>query len=168
MKKKKKEVPQNLEIEKRYLLKNIPSVGKFDECYHITQYYTPAGRFRYILGINGEKFIKTVKKTISSGVNQEDEWELTEKDFKKAIKKCTKRLSKTRLIKNVGKRKWEVDVFNLLKGNKDLIIAEIELDTVKELNTVKVPKFIKDVLVLDITGVKAFSNFNLADKFKIK
>lgn len=168
MKTKKSKSGQNLEIEKRYLLNKMPKIKEFDECYHITQYYTPSGRFRYILGTKGEKFIKTVKKTVSKGVNQEDECEITRKDFDRAIKKCTKRLSKTRLIKKVGKYKWEIDVFIAPKNNKELIIAEVELNNVKELDTIKAPKFITDVLVLDITGIKAFSNFNLAESFKIK
>ena len=49
-----------------------------------------------------------------------------------------------------------------------LVIAEIELPTKKDLKTVKLPKFIKDLLILDITPIKAFSNFNIADTIKKK
>jgi CYTH domain-containing protein len=153
-----------LEIEKRYLLRKIPVVNKFDECQSITQYYTPEGRFRQIISKGKFEYIKTIKKDVSEGVAGEKEWDLTEAEFKKAVKKSTKKITKIRYIKKAGKLKWEIDIFDSI----NVIIAEVELKTKKELKTIKVPKFIKDVLILDITGIKAFSNFNLADKTKKK
>ncbi len=159
-----------LEIEKRLLLKRLPlSSAFFKEVQHINQYYGPTGRLRHVeIFKDGkksptEKFILTKKKSISKGVNEEIEFEMTKKEFLKSLKKCTKHLYKTRYIKKVGKYKWEIDVFDF-----KLVIAEIEVNTRKELDTVKIPKFIKEQLISDITGEKRFSNFNLADKWKKK
>jgi CYTH domain-containing protein len=137
--------------------------------HHINQYYGPTGRLRHVeIFKDGkkspiEKFIRTNKTTISKGVNEEIESEITKKDFYKELKKCTKHLFKTRYIKKVGKYKWEVDVFDF-----KIVIAEVEVKTKKELNTVPIPKFIKQELISEITGEKQFSNFNLADKWKLK
>jgi CYTH domain-containing protein len=159
-----------LEIEKRLLLKRLPlPTAAFKEAHHINQYYGPTGRLRHVeIFKDGkkspvEKFIRTNKKTISPGVNEEIESEITKKDFYKELKKCTKHLFKTRYIKKIGNYKWELDVFDF-----KMVIAEVEVKTKRELKTVPIPKFIKDVLILDITGVKPFSNFNLADKWKFK
>jgi len=153
---------KKLEIEKRYLIKRLPEKIKWNETQFITQYYSKNGRFRATMSNKGTLFIKTLKKTISEGVNEEIEVGITKEQFLKEIKIATKRISKIRHIKKVGKLKWEVDVFD------KLVIAEIELPTKKDLKTVKLPKFIKDLLILDITPIKAFSNFNIADPIKKK
>lgn len=154
-----------LEIERRLLLKKIPDV-KFDECHEIIQVYCPNGRFRHACinvfsqPIMCDKYTRTVKKRIGKGINEEIEVEISKKEFKSEMKRCTKIIHKTRYIKNVGKRKWEVDVFDFLY----LIIAEVEVRSKKELKTVTIPKFIKDQLICDVTGRNEFSNFNLADR----
>ena len=158
-----------LEIEKRILLKRLPMGSSFyKEMQHIFQYYGPTGRLRHVeIFKDGkpsyEKYIRTVKKAISKGVNDEVETEITKKEFDKEVKNCTKFLFKTRHIKKVGKYKWEIDVFDF-----KLVIAEIEVNTKAELKTVKIPKFVLDEMIADITGVKPFSNFNLADTWKKK
>ena len=153
---------KKLEIENRYLIKRLPEKIKWNETQFITQYYSKNGRFRATMSNKSTVFIKTLKKTISEGVNEEIEVGVTKEQFLKEIKLATKRISKIRYIKKVGKLKWEVDVF------ERLVIAEIELPTKKDLKTVKLPKFIKDLLILDITPIKAFSNFNIADVIKKK
>ena len=157
----------NLEIEKRFIIKRLPlPESSFKEVHHIVQFYGPTGRLRNVTiikdGKSTKKYIRTNKKSISPGVNEEIESEISKKQFDKELKKCTKYLFKTRFIKKVGKYKWEIDVFK----NLSLIIAEVEMKTKKELKTVKLPKFMKDTLISDITGIKCFSNFNLADQWK--
>jgi CYTH domain-containing protein len=159
-----------LEIEKRILLKRLPlPTAAFKEVHQINQYYGPTGRLRHVeIFKDGkkspvEKFIRTNKKTLAKGVNEEIESEITKKDFYKELKKCTRHLHKTRYIKKVGKYKWEVDVFDF-----KMVIAEVEVNTRKELKTVPTPKFIQSEMIEDITGNKSFSNFNLADKWKLK
>ena len=163
-----------LEIEKRILLKKFPKKTEFSETHIIEQYYGPTGRLRRSeILIKGKtkrckptlivKYVRTKKKLISKGVNQEIEVEISKSAFNKEVKKCTRCITKTRYIKKVGKYKWEVDVFNGL----NLIIAEIEVKTKRELKTVKIPNFIKSEMIIDVTGIKQFSNFSLSWKKKI-
>ena len=155
---------KKLEIEKRILLKGTPKIT-YDEALFIQQYYTPTGRYRQVTSSNLEiKYIHTIKKSVSKGVNEETEIEISHVDFSKAIKKATKHLSKTRYIKKAGKYKWEIDKFD----HCNIVIAEIEVNSKKELKTVKLPKYIKENFIIDVTGIKEFSNFNLAEKWKKK
>jgi CYTH domain-containing protein len=45
-----------------------------------------------------------------------------------------------------------------------MVIAEVELETEEQLNTVVIPDFIQKALIKDITSEKEFSNYNLADQ----
>src|ERR1039458_5374101 len=112
----------NLEIEKRYLLRRLPPKIDWDEIQRIDQFYTPKGRFRCaqpkianVFAI----FLQTNKKSISHGVNEEIEKEISEKQFYKELKTATRKISKIRYIKKFKNLIWEVDVFNY-----GLVIAE--------------------------------------------
>jgi CYTH domain-containing protein len=165
-------MPKNLEIEKRYLLKKLPNIldtkllkHGYDEVHYIDQHYGKSGRFRRseIYLPNKPilyKYVKTIKKAISRGVNSEIENDLTAHEFENEIVKCNRIIRKVRWIKKVGKYKWEIDVFKDI----NMVIAEVEVKTKKELKTVSVPKFIKEQLLIDITGDKIFSNYNLSIK----
>jgi len=154
-----KKLKSGHEIEKKILLKKLPKIT-FDEIQNITQYYTPKGRFRSVHTVKGIKFIKTIKKHITIGVNDEQEWELTQAEFNKAIKTATRKIIKTRFIKKTKTVKWEIDVFAFIK----LIIAEVEVKNQKQLSSIKLPKFIKNEMILDVTGIKALNNFSLAEE----
>lgn len=150
-----------LEIEKRYLLKKMP-IAKCLEFLSITQYYTPEGRFRkQFAPLGKETYLKTNKKFITEGVNEETEVEVTESEFKEAIKTATKSISKTRGIIYNKHMKWEIDQFE-----NGLIIAEVELENIAELDTVEIPDWLQEVLIMDITPFRQFSNFNLAEEIK--
>jgi CYTH domain-containing protein len=165
MQKKQKKIQKakpKLEIEKRILLKRVPLDMEFDEVQDIHQYYGPSGRLRHVKNriARTVQYIHTTKKTVSKGVNQETEVEISKDLFTEELKRCTKRLYKVRYIKKTGKYKWEIDEFF------GMVIAEIEVNTKKELKTVKIPRIIKNEMVAEITGDKRFSNFNLADPWK--
>lgn len=147
-----------LEIEKKFLLKNLPDM-QFDEALEIEQFYGPTGRLRKIVSSDGVSYIRTIKKSVSKGVNEEFETEITKKQFDKEVKHYTRKLTKQRFIKKIGKLKWEFDYFNEIR----LIMAEVEVPTKKDLKMVKVPKKVKLVLISDVTGNKDFSNFNIAE-----
>ena len=70
-------------------------------------------------------------------------------------------INKVRYIYKDGDLKWEVDLFD--NGYK-LIIAEIEIP--KKRYKLNIPDFIKDVLLLEVTGLKQFSNRNLSLNIK--
>ena len=154
---------KQLEIEKRLLLKRVPPID-YDDKQVIRQFYGPSGRFREVLsGPHGNiiTYFVTKKTPVSKGVSMEEEREISRKEFSDALKKCKKHIKKTRYIKKVGKYKWEVDVFDF-----ELVIAEIEVKTKKELKTVKIPKFIQKEIIADVTGDKRFSNLSLSDNYE--
>jgi CYTH domain-containing protein len=95
----------------------------------------------------------------------EDEKLITSEEFNEFVNRCktsqSRYISKERLVYKVGDLKWEVDIFN---NGHHLIVAEIEIPT--EDYDVNIPDFIKDKLLLEVTGMKQFSNRNLSNKFK--
>jgi CYTH domain-containing protein len=165
------DMPQHLEIERKFLVKDLPN-RKPSCIVQIDQYYwkNPKGvweRVRTWHTNTGERrWIHTVKKYLSKGVNIEDEKDITESEYKSFIKKCSsvgqsgKFISKTRHIYiDANKMKWEIDVFNT--GAK-IIMAEVELP--KKSFRLKIPKFVKEIVLLEVTELKKFSNRNLANE----
>ncbi len=159
-----------LEIERKFLLKSLPKIQP-TQSINIDQYY-----FKNLSGIwerartwetaDGEiKYIHTIKKSVSKGVNIEDEYEMSESDYGKFVSTCRKSvvdskfIKKTRYIYPDGELKWEVDLFH---GDYKLIIAEIEIP--KKTYKLTVPDFIKDVSLLEVTGLKQFNNRSLSIK----
>jgi len=162
----------NLEIERKFLLKSIPDIQP-DQTVEIHQFY-----FKNQLGIwerarswassNGDmKYIHTIKKSVSKSANLEEEYFMTLKQFDSFKSKCYKTPNDSKYIKKIryiykdGNLKWEVDEFN--NGYK-LIIAEIEIPT--EDYEVVLPDYIKDLVLIEVTGMKPFSNRSLSLKIK--
>lgn len=148
------------EIESRYLLKRVPNVD-FEDVLEIEQFYTPEGRFRKqkLKSSKVITYFKTNKKPISPGINEEIEKEITEYDFETAIKGATRKIVKQRGIVFHSGLKWEIDYFK----NNLLVIAEVEVDTIEDQKQIVLPDFLKEVVVLEVTGIEEFSNYNLAD-----
>ncbi len=168
-----------LEIERKFLLKAMPDKIA-DEVITIDQYYWKNKsniweRARtYHSDKSGDSYIHTIKKSVSKGVNMEDEFELTKDEFENFKNNClsdptnSKFINKERHIYKQGDLKWEVDKFD--NGYK-LIIAELEIP--KKTYKIAMPDYIMEVLLLEVTGLKQFSNRNLSiniqdiNKFKI-
>lgn len=163
---------EKLEIERKFLLKSLPQI-KEDDIFQIEQYYLKNKngiweRARtYHSEISGDCYIHTIKRSISKGVNMEDEFEMTKDEFEKFKDMClskkfdSRHISKERWIYKYGDLKWEVDKFN---SGYNLIIAEIELPTKKY--RISFPDYINDVKLLEVTGLKQFSNRALSLKVK--
>jgi CYTH domain-containing protein len=162
----------NLEIERKFILKSLPNI-KEDDILEIEQFY-----FKNKSGIwerartyhsekTGDKYVHTIKKSVSKGVNYEDEYEMTKDEFLEFKNICftkgieSKHISKERWIYKVGNLKWEVDKF---KSGYHLIIAEIEVPTKKY--KLIIPDFIQEVKLLEVTGLKQFSNRALSLNIK--
>lgn len=157
-----------LEIERKFLVKSLPDI-KPDDVLKIEQFYLKNEqgvweRARtYHSDKTGDKYIHTIKKSVSKSVNMEDEYEMTEQQFLEFRDKCyqpgveSRHISKERWIYEDGTLKWEVDLF---KSGYHLIVAEIEIPTKKY--DLVIPKFIEDVLLLEVTGLKQFSNRSLS------
>jgi CYTH domain-containing protein len=158
----------NLEIERKFLLKSLPKIEP-DEIIKIEQYYLKNDegvweRARtYHSNVRGDFWIHTIKKSLSKGVNIEDERHMSEKEFNLFVSKCksgkwdSRFIEKERIIYKDGELKWEVD--NFLSGYS-LIIAELEVP--KKRFKIQFPDFITDVMLLEVTGLKQFSNRSLS------
>ncbi len=161
-----------LEIERKFLLKSLPDI-KADQVVEIEQFYFKNDkgiweRARSWFSSNGDKkYIHTVKKSVSKSVNIEDEHDLTFKQFISFKNKCyktpddSKYIKKTRYIYKDGSLKWEIDEFN---NDYKLIIAEIEIP--RQDYEVIIPDYLKDLVLIEVTGMKPFSNRSLSLKLK--
>lgn len=157
-----------IEIERKFLLKSMPDINESEKI-EINQWYmkNDSGiweRIRSSLSTKkGVYFEHTIKTNISKGVNIEEEKELTQEEFNNLLKNFKKPqcryLSKNRFIFTNGELKWEVDFF---KNGNHLIIAEIEIPD--ENYNLIIPDFIKEKILLEVTGIKQFSSRSLANK----
>jgi CYTH domain-containing protein len=137
-----------LEIERKYLLKRLPNLRYF-KVLEITQYY---------LNSNGKsKFYITRKNKIRMGVYEEDEKNISEKEFKRLSKNADSVMSKTRYVYKMRSLKWEIDVYGI-----KMVTAEIELP--REDFTFKMPVAIKRELIMDVTEFPQFTSRRLSDK----
>ena len=159
-----------IEIERKFLLKSLPKITP-QQSIKIDQYYLKNSsgiweRARTWESSLGEtKYIHTIKKSVSKGVNIEDEHFMTSQEFKEFKNKCLKSTTESKFIEKVrhiypdGDLFWEVDIFG---NGYELIIAEIEIP--KKTYKLTLPDFIKEVNLLEVTGLKQFSNRNLSLK----
>lgn len=161
----------NLEIERKFLIKCLPDrlpddILKIDQFYLKNSSGTWERARTYHSDKNGDSYFHTVKKTISKGVSLETEKSITSEEFNKFKNECfnskneAKQICKERWIyTDENSMKWEIDVF---KSNYTLIIAEVEIPS--QNYELKIPKFMKEVILLEVTGNKKFSNRSLSLK----
>jgi len=161
-----------IEIERKFLLKAMPDVlpteiVKIDQFYFKNREGVWERVRQWDSNVNGKKWIHTIKKRISDISNEEIENEISKKEYDKFKKKCyinklnARHIRKERWIYPDGDLKWEVDLF---KDNHHLIIAEIEIPT--EDYDLILPDFINKKNLLEVTGMKQFSNRSLSVKMK--
>lgn len=164
----KKKKPINLEIERKFLLKRLPEKlleKRKHEILDITQFYFFVGgvwqRFRISRSSSGIKFIHTIKKSLSPGVYEENEKEITKEEFKTLYQKHKKKcrvIEKTRyVIKHKG-LKFEIDEYKGLS----LVVLEVELPKLSF--KFDFPNNLIEEIVMEATGIKQFSNFSLSLK----
>jgi CYTH domain-containing protein len=159
---------KHLEIERKFLLKALPT-NPPDEIIQIDQWYFKNSRGiwerarTWFSDAYDPRWIHTIKKSVSKGVNIEDEKDLTKIEFDNFVKRCmdnqddSKFINKERHIYKFGELKWELDVFD---NGYHLIVAEIEIPT--KGYKISIPDFIKPLILLEVTGMKQFSNRNLS------
>ena len=161
-----------IEIERKFLLKAMPDMIPTD-IIKIDQFYFKNSKGvwervrQYDSNLTGLKWIHTIKNRINDCTNEEIEKEISKKEYDKFKKKCyanklnARHIRKERWIYPDGDLKWEVDLF---KDNYHLIIAEIEIPT--EDYDLVLPEFINKKSLLEVTGMKQFSNRSLSIKLK--
>ena len=154
-----------LEIERRYILKNMPKGKQANSLLEIKQYYlsskndttTERVRETYINELHPKYvYTHTIKSPHSEMAANEDECEITEEKFNEFRKKSRRKLTKDRSVYEHDGLKFEVDKFDHIH----LIIMEVELPS--EDYDFEIPGFIQDEIICEITGKKEFSNSNLA------
>lgn len=151
----------HVEIERKYLLKDMPKLPRTSSVFEIDQGYIPGKwlveRLRRETSEDGTvRYYRTVKSGLGvERIEIEDEtdqriflhlWQLTEGH----------RLRKRRHKVANGTDVWEIDEF----VDRDLVLAELELPAVDY--DIIIPEWLVPVLVREVTGEPQYANSNLA------
>lgn len=149
-----------LEIERKYLLRGLPSVMPEATIKEIEQGYLPGERLiervRRVRVGEGERYYRTVK--LGTGlVRTEVEEECTREVFD-ALWPLTegKRVTKRRHVVADGALHWEIDEFT----DRALVLAEIELPAAGI--TCEFPAWLMAAIEREVTDDSAYVNANLA------
>ena len=147
-----------LEIERRFLIKNDNWKKFIKKKIFIEQGYLSQSLDNWIIRIRftGRDYKITLKKHIESFTNFEFEYSIPQKDGKIIMSNLSNRIRKERFFLEIEKKFWIIDSFK--EDNYPLEIAEIELANEEE--ELILPSFISQ----EITGLKNYTNFSLANK----
>ena len=147
-----------LEIERRFLIKNDNWKKFITKKIFIKQGYLSKSLDDWIIRIRftGKDYKIALKKHIESFTNFEFEYSIPSKDGEIIMSNLSNTIKKERFYLEVEKKSWIIDCFK--EKNFPLEIAEIELPNEKE--DLILPSFVSK----EITGLKYFSNFSLANK----
>ena len=147
-----------LEIERRFLIKNDNWKKFITKKIFIEQGYLSKSLDDWIIRIRftGKDYKIALKKHIESFTNFEFEYSIPSKDGEIIMSNLSNTIKKERFYLEVEKKSWIIDCFK--EKNFPLEIAEIELLNEKE--DLSLPSFVSK----EITGLKYFSNFSLANK----
>ncbi len=147
-----------LEIERRFLIKNDNWKNFITNKIFIEQGYLSKTIDDWIIRIRftGKDFKITLKKHIKSFTNFEFEYSIPKKDGETIMSNLSNTIKKERFFVKIEKKSWIIDCFK--ENNYPLEIAEIELSSEEE--DLSLPSFISK----EITGMKHYSNFSLANK----
>ena len=147
-----------LEIERRFLIKNDNWKEFINKKIYIEQGYFSKSIDGWIIRVRliGKSSKITLKKHIKSFTNFEFEYSIPREDGETIMSNLSNTVKKERFYLEVEKKSWIIDCFK--EKNFPLEIAEIELS--KEEDAFNVPSFISR----EITGLRHYSNFSLANK----
>ena len=147
-----------LEIERRFLIKNDKWKKFITKKIYIKQGYLTKSLEDWIIRIRftGKDYKIAFKKHIESFTNFEFEYSIPRKDGEIIMSNLSNTVKKERFFLKVEKKSWIIDCFQ--ENNYPLEIAEIELSNEEE--DLNLPSFISK----EITGLKHYSNFSLANK----
>ena len=147
-----------LEIERRFLIKNDNWKEFITKKTFIEQGYLSKSLDDWIIRIRftGKDFKIALKKHIASFTNFEFEYSIPRKDGETIMSNLSNTVKKERFFLEFEKKFWIVDCFK--EKNYPLEIAEIELSNEEEY--LNLPSFVSN----EITGLKNYSNFSLANK----
>ena len=148
----------NIEIERRFLIKNNDWEKLIKNKSDIVQGYLSSNNENWIVRIRSEdtSFKLTLKKHISKAKNFEFEYEIPKIDGEMIISQLKNPIIKERYYLLFNEKEWIIDRFK--DKNFPLQIAEVELKNIDE--KINLPNF----LSTEITGLKRYSNFELSNK----
>tara|TARA_Y100000589_G_C26828013_1_gene496760 strand:- start:72 stop:563 length:492 start_codon:yes stop_codon:yes gene_type:complete len=146
----------NLEIERRFLIKNNKWRKYIINYVNITQGYLSSNKDEWIVRLRSEnkKFKLTLKKHIINSTSFEFEYKINKSDGNQILSTIKNKIEKQRFFLRINEQDWSVDIFQ--DRNAPLEIAEIELDDDQE--KIILPDFISK----EITGIEKFSNYQLS------
>jgi CYTH domain-containing protein len=151
----------NVEIERKYLLKAMPRLPEAIAVLDIDQGYLPGEkvleRLRRQRSADGEeRYFRTVK--LGSGVERIELEDETDRATFEHLWQLTggRRLRKRRHVVPNGSDHWEIDEFL----DRSLVLAELELARADA--PVRMPDWLKGVLVREVTDEQAYTNRSLA------
>ena len=146
----------NLEIERRFLIKNNNWRQYIIDQVPIIQGYLSSNSEGWIVRLRSEnkQFRLTLKKHILNSTSLEFEYMINRKEGNQILSNIKEKIKKQRFYLKINEKNWIVDLFQ--DKNESLEIAEIELDSEQE--KIIIPDFISK----EITGIKLFSNYELS------
>jgi len=151
---------EKLEFERKFLLLKKP-VLKADVVYRVEQHYFGDERIRRKSEEGKEDiFYHTVKKNLRPGVNSENERKISRDEYYNFLEKSKSFIIKDRHCYFIGDNIFEVDVFK----DVDLVVLEVESKNEKEVEKIKIPKFLKNLIITEVTDIREFSNKNISKK----
>jgi len=147
-----------IEIERRFLIKNDNWKEFITKKIYIEQGYLSKSLDDWIIRVRftGKDSKIALKKHIKGFTNFEFEYSIPRSDAEIIMSNLSSTIKKERFFLEVEKKTWIIDCFK--EKNYPLEIAEIELSNEKE--DLSLPSFVSK----EITGLKYFSNFSLANK----
>ena len=147
-----------LEIERRFLFKNDKWKEFITKKIFIEQGYLSKSLDDWIVRIRltDKDFKIALKKHIKNFTNFEFEYSVPRKDGETIMSNLSNTIKKERFFLEFEKKSWIIDCFK--ENNYPLEIAEIELSNENE--NLNLPSFISK----EITGLRHYSNFSLANK----
>ena len=148
---------QEIEIERKWLLKTLPEV-EYDAVIQIEQYYKDYLRYRKEVNNGVETFYCIKKEKLQPGVNRETWQDCTKDDFYFNYPREEKAIKKTRYVLVYEGHDLEIDVFD-----NGLVMMEIEVKSLSE--AIQIPQIIHTQIEKEVTGDPDYSNYQLYRKF---
>jgi CYTH domain-containing protein len=151
---------RHLEIERKYLLRGLPSLEGPVETAQILQGWLPGDavreRLRRVDASGTSRFYRTIK--VGAGIARVELEDETDAELFDTLWPLTegRRVRKRRHKVHEGDRVWDIDEFL----DRDLVLAEVELPSADA--TVELPEWLRPHVVREVTGDGEYKNENLA------
>ena len=152
------------EIERRFLMKKLPNVN-WDKIYEICQYYIKDGdltkRLRRKSDVTGSEsfnnsfeYLHKIQKGIGEFIEVHEEVDVDK--YRELAPTAFKVVLKDRYVHIANGLHFEVDkIYGI-----NLVIMEVELEDINQ--EIIFPPMIEEQIIVEVTGIKELSNFNLA------